>query len=315
MKFIKEKGRKVLIFLLIATIIASVAVLADSATKKTKIKAKSISLNVPAVTLAVGDIASLKATMKPANATDSLKWTTSNKNVATISSSGVITAKTEGTAKITVKTTSKKSAVCKVTVKKYLTKKEIIALIASNTLSKESINALIQKQTLSQEEIVSIVKSNTLSEAEIKALIAKEVESTDFEDGQELQPVGLPYQSENVIINNVIIKKYHCNEWEQSGVKIPQKIRYELEIEGQITKADPDFKDIILGITYLPEEYGQSAQEDYTSFGEFGAFENISYTIDADGNFVYKTNQYNFMENLGTFYIRYASAYNMNEPY
>ncbi|MDR1792145.1 MAG: Ig-like domain-containing protein [Bacteroidales bacterium] len=81
-----------------------------------------------AVTLKVGETASLTATVEPANATNkSVTWNSNNTSVATVSASGVVTAVSEGTAIIGCLTGSgAKSATCVVTVtnttaKKYLT--------------------------------------------------------------------------------------------------------------------------------------------------------------------------------------------------
>jgi len=54
--------------------------------------------------------------ISPLTSTDKVTYATSNKNIATVSSAGIITAKKKGTAKITVRS-GKKSYVIKVTVK------------------------------------------------------------------------------------------------------------------------------------------------------------------------------------------------------
>ena len=63
-----------------------------------------------------GQKAALKPVVSPLTSTEKVTYTTSNKNVAAVSSTGVITAKKNGTAQITVKSGSK-SYVVKVTVK------------------------------------------------------------------------------------------------------------------------------------------------------------------------------------------------------
>ncbi len=82
------------------------------------IPAKSISLNYrnfSTVTMSgSGSTRTLKATLSPANSTDNVKYTSSDTNVATVSSSGVITAVSNGSAIITAKTTSGKTATIKV---------------------------------------------------------------------------------------------------------------------------------------------------------------------------------------------------------
>ena len=82
-----------------------------------KIPATKIKLNKTKLTLKVKKTVSLKATVTPANSSDKLTWTSSNKKIATVSSSGKVTAKKAGTVTITVKTASGKKAACKITVK------------------------------------------------------------------------------------------------------------------------------------------------------------------------------------------------------
>jgi len=76
-----------------------------------------VSLSNTAITLNPGSTQSLTATVAPSNATDkTVTWSTSNSAVATVSN-GVVTAKAEGSAVITVTTTDGgKTATCTVTV-------------------------------------------------------------------------------------------------------------------------------------------------------------------------------------------------------
>lgn len=77
-----------------------------------------VSLSPTSVTLTEGDNYQLSATVSPSNATDkSVTWLSNNTSVATVSSSGVVTAKKAGSATITVKTNDGgKTATCSVTV-------------------------------------------------------------------------------------------------------------------------------------------------------------------------------------------------------
>ncbi len=65
--------------------------------------------------LNVGEVSLLKATLSPSNSTDAVVWNSSDKSIATVSSSGVVTAVSEGTATISA-TSNGKTAKCKVTV-------------------------------------------------------------------------------------------------------------------------------------------------------------------------------------------------------
>lgn len=80
-------------------------------------KPTSISFSESNKTMYVGDTLTLKPTILPAEAaSDKLAWSTTNSYVVSVSG-GVLTAKKEGTAKITVRTTSDKIATCQITVK------------------------------------------------------------------------------------------------------------------------------------------------------------------------------------------------------
>lgn len=64
----------------------------------------------------VGDTYTLSPVVYPTNSKYTLTWTSSDTNVATVSSSGEVTAKSAGTANITVTTDNGKTATCSVTV-------------------------------------------------------------------------------------------------------------------------------------------------------------------------------------------------------
>ena len=78
----------------------------------------SVKINSTAKTLAPGATFQLAAWPQPTNATNkAVTWSSSNTTVATVSSTGVVTAKKKGTATITVKTADGgKTATCKITV-------------------------------------------------------------------------------------------------------------------------------------------------------------------------------------------------------
>lgn len=79
------------------------------------IPATNIELDAFSKTMTVGDKAKLTATVKPADTTDKVVWTSSKPTVATVDENGNITALATGTTEITA-TAGSVSAVCKVTV-------------------------------------------------------------------------------------------------------------------------------------------------------------------------------------------------------
>ncbi len=89
----------------------------SKSTSSSTVAVTGISLSKSSVSLTVGSTTTISAAITPSNATDkSFSWTTSNNNVASISADGTITAKSAGTATITVKTSNGKTASCTVTV-------------------------------------------------------------------------------------------------------------------------------------------------------------------------------------------------------
>lgn len=86
---------------------------------KVEPRAKKITLNTKNVTLSKGQRFKLKGTVSPANANQKLRWRSSNRNVAVVSSSGSVRAVGPGTTKITASTRdgSNRKVSCKITVK------------------------------------------------------------------------------------------------------------------------------------------------------------------------------------------------------
>ena len=79
--------------------------------------ATGVTLDQTIASLETGKTLQLTATVAPANATyKTVTWTSSNANVATVSTTGLVTAKAAGTAAITATTHNNKSISCTVTV-------------------------------------------------------------------------------------------------------------------------------------------------------------------------------------------------------
>lgn len=115
----------------------------------------SITLNKNSASLYVGETTQLTATVSPSSATNkSVSWTSDDTSVATVSSTGLVTAKSAGTATITCKAKdgSGKQATCNISVKENV-KPTSIMLSASKASLTEG-EALQLKATVSPSDAV-----------------------------------------------------------------------------------------------------------------------------------------------------------------
>ena len=116
-----------------------------------EIKVNKITLNKTTASVTKGKTLQLTATVTPGNATKKeVKWGTSNKNVAMVSTSGLVTAKSAGTATITctAQDGSGVKATCKITVKNPVVK------VTKVTLNKTTAT-LAPKETLTLKATVT----------------------------------------------------------------------------------------------------------------------------------------------------------------
>ncbi|MCI8326164.1 MAG: hypothetical protein HFI37_00135 [Lachnospiraceae bacterium] len=85
--------------------------------KPVVVNATGISLNKKSATIVKGKTVTLRATVTPAGATNkTVKWSTSNKKIATVDKNGKVKGVAKGTAKITATTHNNKKVTCKITV-------------------------------------------------------------------------------------------------------------------------------------------------------------------------------------------------------
>lgn len=93
----------------------------------------SVTLSKTAEELVIGNTLQLTATVSPSNATDkTVTWSSSSTTIASVSPTGLVTAKTEGSANI-IASCGGKSATCKITVK------EPVVAVTSVELDKSEI--------------------------------------------------------------------------------------------------------------------------------------------------------------------------------
>lgn len=100
------------------------------ATTTQTIVIRTLTLNQSKISIQAGNSTSLRATIAPANTTQSksLTWSSSNTRVATVDQNGRVTGKSAGTSVVTVKTVNGIKASCTVTVTKAYTDTEAFAV-------------------------------------------------------------------------------------------------------------------------------------------------------------------------------------------
>lgn len=113
--------------------------------------ASKVKINKTSTTIYVGKT----ETLKISGTSKKVKWTTSNKSVATVSSKGKVTAKKAGTATITTKV-SGKSYKCKVTVKNPSLNKSKATLEEGKTITLKLTGATAKKYTSSNKNVATV---------------------------------------------------------------------------------------------------------------------------------------------------------------
>ena len=126
------------------------------------VKVESVSLDMNEYTFnTIGNVITLKSTVLPADATDnSVEWSSSNEDVAAVDQSGRVTAKSNGTATITVTTKDQgKTSKCTVTVAQWLTSIEITSSLTLNVNKTASLSITVLPNN-AKDKTVSWFSSN-----------------------------------------------------------------------------------------------------------------------------------------------------------
>lgn len=139
----------------------------------------AVMLNSTSKTMSIGE----KATLRVYGATSKVKWSSSNKKVASVTQNGKVTAKSAGTATIKAKV-SKKTLKCKITVKKpaktYESKvvyEDENAIITFTGISGDEgeYNIDLMVENLSQRDIVIQVESLSINGFMVDPICSMEI--------------------------------------------------------------------------------------------------------------------------------------------
>ena len=184
-----------------------------------------IKLNKSTAEVAAGKTLQLRATLEPSGATGTVNWTSSNTSVATVSNSGLITAKTAGTATITASVNSF-SDTCEITVIEAINNYGTLENPLTITDAKELLDKTGANETEEVMYVKGIVSSNNAYDS-TKGYNALWLKSDDgsVDKAFELYKAKAPssitsvYSAENSLVGLEIIacgygKIYNSNTYE-----------------------------------------------------------------------------------------------------
>ena len=189
----------------------------------------SVTLNKTTLSLEYAKTYKLIATINPSDTTQSkvLTWTSSNTAIATVNSTGLITAKKVGTAIITVKTSNGKTAKCTVTVTKVNPSSLTVKPIANYTYSASNKKPLpvvtYNGVTLKKDTHYTLAYSNNKNPG--KATVTIKMKSTAL------------YNAGNKVVNFIIVpKKVTINTPATSGGSVTAKWAKHTGVSGYVVQ-------------------------------------------------------------------------------
>lgn len=131
-----KKSKKIRLFSAVMTIVLMLNVFSCTLFSfSSYAAATNIRMNISQATIQSGGQYQLSAIITPADASKSLRWTSSNPNVATVNNNGLVTGRSSGTSTITCTTTdgSNLSASCTITVAQLITSISMQGSLEMNT--------------------------------------------------------------------------------------------------------------------------------------------------------------------------------------
>ncbi len=196
-----------------------------------------ITLDKTNATVKVNSTIELKATITPSGATDkTITWTSSNKNIATVSSSGVVTGVKEGNATITAKSSNGKTATCAISVKPSTIKLKSIKITSNVTsiyvggsvtlgVEYDPTNATNKAVTwTSSDKTVATVTSGGVVKAIANGSV--KITATSKENSNIKASISLTVREKNIPVESIILNKtfVRLNTTDNKEVKLTPTI-------------------------------------------------------------------------------------------
>ena len=224
------------------------------------ISVSGVELDKTALTMEVGETATLSAIVSPENATNkSVTWESSNETVATVVD-GVVTAGAAGTATITVTTADGgKTATCNVTVKAPKTYGLVLSVAPAEPIKfGENVTFTVKKITY-RNEVVESEESVTDAVLTIDGDVLEQVEGYVYKgiDGgtatvkASLTIDGTPYESNEVSVEvkNVVTYALAIEPAEDAEVNAGSTLDFELTLT-TTTNGEPETSDVTAAATW-----------------------------------------------------------------
>lgn len=232
--------------------------------------ATGISLDKDQITVSVGDAGvQLNASLTPADSQDLISWSSDDDTVATVSSSGLVTAVGAGSCTITASVAGGYKAECKVTVPKPTYIRTKLYMMNTNdwgtTVSEESADI-----TTADQEYTMTLKVTDTQLQNIGSLYLKDIQATEPEDS----PIS--YATLKVKSISVNGKKYSMNN---------SVFTYNSSLKSTTGKANNvfDFAFVnIWAITYVDDVTTESSKA-YFNGASYQGTNTISMTFEVSG--------------------------------
>lgn len=202
-------------------------------------KTQSISLSDTALTLKKTSTGNLTATKNPENSLDPITWTSSDEKIATVDSSGVVTALAAGKATITAKAADA-TATCVVTVESNVVI-DAVEDIKNTVVTKDNAQELIDdiNQVIKDSETNNII----LDESQVKVLEGKKVDSITALVPEVAVSVSAPSSGDLLSVNKLALNILNLDD--VLAAKADGMTSFDLKLTAVAKNSDADKNNIM----------------------------------------------------------------------